>query len=325
MAFLALVASSGAQAQVNHNDHQFVYTNVATSTLPSYLTANPNFIFNSNSGLFDFENVSPPTLPTVFVRKGPGQHGVFIFDDNPGDNSVLEHALDIELYNITNLLDTGTRAGIRVHVDPSNTVPSNLYGIEIGNHGPTTTGLIVGTYGANAAPTSGIGIQSLAKGFASILSTEGDSTSSPVSTVGLQFNHYSTGNIMTLYQMTNQMTGDFLFGNASNGGTGTLQGNFLNFNVNWAPVFRVDAGGDVLSSGYVWPQNGSYYGSNQNASIFYDGTNLNLQPQLVGTGQVVVTAGSVVIPEIKANSGTRFVCVDTTGKIISQITPCSGT
>jgi hypothetical protein len=143
--------------------------------------------------------------------------------------------------------------------------------------------------------------------------------------VGLQFNHYSTGNIMTLYQMKSAMTGDFLLGNANNGGTGTLLGNFINFNVNWVPKFRVDAGGNVYSAGSVWSQNGSYYGSNQNASIFYDGTNLNLQPRLAGAGQVVVTAGSVVIPEIKANSGTRFVCVDTPGKIISQTTPCSGT
>lgn len=321
MVFLALVASTGARAQVDHNDNQFVYTNVVTHTLPSYLTASPNLIFNSNSGLFDFENVSAPTKPTVYVRKAPAQHGLFIFDNNAGD-SVAQHALNIELYNITNLTDS--RAGIRVHVDPTNTAPANLYGIEIGNHGPATTGLIVGTFGANAQQTLGIGIQSLAKGFASILSTEGDATTSPVPTVGLQFNHYSTGNIMTLYQMNAQMTGDFLFGNASNGGTGALLGNFINFNVNWLPKFRVDAGGNVFSAGTLWSQ-GSFYGANQNAAVFYDGTNLNLQPRLAGAGQVVVTAGSIVIPEIKANSGTRFVCVDTTGKIISQTTPCSGT
>jgi hypothetical protein len=325
MVFLAFMASTGAQAQVDHNDNQFVYTNVVTNTLPSYLTASPNLIFNSNSGLFDFENVSAPTKPTMFVRKAPAQHGMSIFDNNPADNAVLAHGLNLEMYNITNLLGGGTRAGIRVHVDPSNTAPANLYGVEIGNHGPATTGLIVATYGANAAQTSGVGIQSLAKGFASILSTEGDPVSSPVPTVGLQFNHYSTGNIMTLYQMNSQMTGDFLFGNASNGGTGALLGNFLNFNVNWVSKFRVDAGGNLFSVGSVWSQKGSYYGSNQNAAVFYDGTNLNLQPRLVGAGQVVVTAGSVVIPEIRANSGTRFVCVDTTGKIISQTTPCSGT
>jgi hypothetical protein len=325
IALLAFMASTGALAQVDHNDNQFVYTNVVTGTLPPYLTASPNLIFNSNSGLFDFENVSPPTKPTVYVRKAPAQHGVEIFDNNSGDNSVEDFDLDLELYNITSLAAGGTRAGIRVHVDPTNTVPANLYGMEIGNHGPTTTGLIVGTYGANSAPTSGIGIQSLAKGFASILSTEGDPVNSPVPTVGLQFNHYSTGNIMTLYQMNSTMTGDFLFGNASNGGTGTLLGNFINFNVNWVPKFRVDAGGNVFTGGSVWSKNGSYYGSNQNASVFYDGTNLNLQPRLVGSGQVVVTEGSVVIPEIRANSGTRFVCVDTTGKIISQTTPCSGT
>lgn len=35
--------------------------------------------------------------------------------------------------------------------------------------------------------------------------------------------------------------------------------------------------------------------------------------------------GNVYVPSIKANTGTRFVCVDTTGKLISQETPCSGT
>jgi trimeric autotransporter adhesin len=34
---------------------------------------------------------------------------------------------------------------------------------------------------------------------------------------------------------------------------------------------------------------------------------------------------STVIPSIKATTGTRFVCVDTTGKLISQATACSGT
>jgi hypothetical protein len=34
--------------------------------------------------------------------------------------------------------------------------------------------------------------------------------------------------------------------------------------------------------------------------------------------------GNVYVPSIKANTGTRFVCVDTTGKLISQTTACSG-
>jgi hypothetical protein len=79
------VASSGAQAQQVQNNNQFVYTNVVTGTLTSYLTASPNLIFNSDSGLFDFETVNPPTQPTVYVRNAVGQYGVFIFDDNPGD------------------------------------------------------------------------------------------------------------------------------------------------------------------------------------------------------------------------------------------------
>ncbi len=39
----------------------------------------------------------------------------------------------------------------------------------------------------------------------------------------------------------------------------------------------------------------------------------------------VDSKGDVYVPSIKANSGTRFVCVDTIGKLISQTTPCSGT
>ena len=71
---------------------------------------------------------------------------------------------------------------------------------------------------------------------------------------------------MNLYQMNNVMTGDFILGNASNGGSGTLQGNFLNFNVNWVPKFRVDGGGNLYSAGALWTQSGSYYGANQNAA-----------------------------------------------------------
>jgi len=39
----------------------------------------------------------------------------------------------------------------------------------------------------------------------------------------------------------------------------------------------------------------------------------------------VDSKGDVYVPSIKAKSGTRFVCVDTTGKLTSQTSPCSGT
>jgi hypothetical protein len=66
-------------------------------------------------------------------------------------------------------------------------------------------------------------------------------------------------------------------------------------------------------------------GPKENAAVYYDGQNLVLQPRLSGSGNVAVDAGTVIIPAIKANSGSRFVCVDTSGILFSQTTPCSGT
>jgi hypothetical protein len=38
-----------------------------------------------------------------------------------------------------------------------------------------------------------------------------------------------------------------------------------------------------------------------------------------------VSPSQVVIPALHSNSGTRYVCVDTNGKLVSQTTACSGT
>jgi hypothetical protein len=289
------------------------------------LTSGPNLLFNTSSALFEFDNVATPAKPNVYLKKGAGQHGLFIFDNNPGDNAVLQHALNIELYNITNLLGSASRAGIRVHVDPSNTVPANLNGIEIGNHGPSTTGLVVSTKGTGDAPTAGVGVESLSSGSASFLATEGDVAHTTISTVGAQFNHYTTGNILSMHQMNSTMTGDFIFGNAGEGGVGSLAGNFINFEINWVPKFRVDASGNALTTGTFWSFQGMYMGPKQNSAVYYDGQNLVLQPRIFGSGSVVVGSGTLTIPAIKANSGSRFVCVDTNGILFSQTTPCSGT
>jgi hypothetical protein len=275
--------------------------------------------------VFEFNNLGIPTVPNVYIKKGPGQHGLFIFDNNPGDNAVLQHALNIELYNITNLVGNGTRAGIRVHVDPSNTAPANLNGIEVGNHGPSTTGLVVSTSTLAGGPTSGVGIESLSSGLASILTTEGAVNQTTIPTIGAQFNHYTTGAILAMHQMNSTMTGDFIFGNAGEGGVGSLTGNFINFETNWVPMFRVDASGNTSTQGKFWTFQGMSIGPEQNSAVYYDGQNLNLQPRVSGTGNVLVGAGTVVIPAIKANSGSRFVCVDTNGTLFSQTTPCSGT
>jgi hypothetical protein len=66
-------------------------------------------------------------------------------------------------------------------------------------------------------------------------------------------------------------------------------------------------------------------GPKKNSAVYYDGQNLVLQPRISGSGNVAVGAGTVIIPAIKANSGSRFVCVDTNGVLFSQTTPCSGT
>jgi hypothetical protein len=321
-ACVLLAAGRTAYSQTSAN--QVPYT-TGTAPLPPSLTSGPYLMFDTANGLFEFDNTVTPTEPNVFIRKGAGQHGLYIYDNNTGDNSVLHHALDIELYNITNLQSNGTRAGIRVHVDPSNTVPANLYGMEIGNHGPSTTGLIIATAGANNSPTSGVGIESLSWGLASLLSTEGDINNTGLPTIGAQFNHYTTGNILSLRQMNSTMTGDFIFGNAGEGGTGSLTGNFINFQTNWVPTFRVDASGNTSTQGTFWSYKGMYLGPAQNSAVYYDGQNLNLQPRISGSGNVVVGAGTVIIPAIRANSGSRFVCVDTNGILFSQTTPCSGT
>jgi hypothetical protein len=282
-------------------------------------------MFNTSNALFQFDNIGTPTKPNVFLKKGAGQHGLFIYDNNPGDNAVLEHGLNLEMYNITGLQSGGTRAGVRVHIDSSNTAPANLYGIEIGNHGPTTTGLVVSTAAPDASPTSGLGIASLSSGVASFLGTEGDVNHTTIPTIGAQFNHYTTGNILSMHQMNSTMTGDFIFGNAGEGGIGSLTGNFINFQTNWVPMFRVDASGNTSTQGSFWTFRGLFMGPSQNSAIFYDGTNLVLQPRISGSGNVAVASGTLIIPAIKAKSGTRFVCVDTNGVIFSQTEPCSGT
>ena len=321
-ACVLLIAGRTAHSQ-NPPANQVPYT-TGSAQLPPSLASGPNLMFNTLNGLFEFDNIIP-AKPNVYIKKGVGQHGLFIFDNNPGDNAVLQHALNIELYNITNLLGGGTRAGIRVHVDASNAAPANLNGIEIGNHGPSTTGLVVSTKGIGDAPTSGVGVESLSSGFASFVATEGDVSRTTIPTIGAHFNHYTTGNILSMHQMNSTMTGDFIFGNASEGGVGSLAGNFINFQTNWVPTFRVDASGNTSTQGTLWSFQGLYMGPKQNSAVYYDGRNLVLQPRISGSGNVAVGAGTVVIPAIKANSGSRFVCVDTNGVLFSQTTPCSGT
>jgi hypothetical protein len=157
------------------------------------------------------------------------------------------------------------------------------------------------------------------------MATEGDATHTTLPTIGAQFNHYTTGNILSMHQSDSTMTGDFIFGNASEGGVGSLAGNFINFLTNWAPTFTVDAAGNTSTRGTFWSLQGMYMGSERDSAVYYDGRNLVLEPRISGSGNVAVGSGTVVIPAIKAKSGSRFVCVDTEGVLFSQTTPCSGT
>jgi hypothetical protein len=255
-----------------------------------------------------FDSVNPSLLPsveqdaqpTLFVQKPGGQNGIFIVDNNFSDRSSA-HALNIEVYNQTgSSSDGGTRAAVRVHVDPSVTATGQYVGVGIGNHGTNTWGLYAITAGQpngiTTTPTQGIGIVSQSYGFSSFFSTEGDETNNSYPTIGMQFNHYATGSILNMYQAASAMSGDFVFANAGYdlSHPGTFTGNFLNFNVGWSPVFRVDSGGNLATIGAI-------------------------------TGGNLTTNGTLKIPSIKAQTGTRFVCVTTDGTIISQTTPCSGT
>jgi hypothetical protein len=73
-----------------------------------------------------------------------------------------------------------------------------------------------------------------------------------------------------------------------------------------------------------------------NAQVYVDPSNTTILKGAGGDLQVkngaasttnftVTDAGAVYIPAIKSNSGTRYVCVDSTGHIVSQTTACSGT
>jgi hypothetical protein len=292
---LAGLSSISGQSQTTN---QFVYHNSDTAALPGNLSSTPNLLFSSPNALFDFENLLAPTVPTVYVQKGAGQDGIHILDNNPNDSTALHHSLNIELYNITTLPANAFRAGIQVHVDATNTVLpplptpppnfANLNGIEIGNHGAYTTGLYVETQGAATSSdtyaTKGVGIISTSWGLGNFLLAEGDPNHNTLSTEGVHFNHYTQGNILSLNQASSTMSGDFIYANAQYDGSGSLTGNFLNFQVTGAPKFTVDSSGNVTTN-----------------------------------------SGKVTIPAIKANTGTRFVCVDTSGTLISQTTPCSGT
>jgi hypothetical protein len=147
-------------------------------------------------------------------------------------------------------------------------------GLEILTQGATGSG-------PSVENTQGTSILSQSWGYTGYYATEGDPTD-VTSTIGAFFNHYSTGDIIQMQQSTSTMTGDFINANAQ-AGSGKLTGNFLNFLVDYSPVFQVNAQGNLG------------------------------------------TLGTITLPNLKANSGTRFVCINTQGVLISQTKPCEGT
>jgi hypothetical protein len=54
-------------------------------------------------------------------------------------------------------------------------------------------------------------------------------------------------------------------------------------------------------------------------TVYQGGANYNVQAFRVGSD------GSTYVPKIKSTTGTRYVCVDTSGMLVSQTTACSGT
>lgn len=60
------------------------------------------------------------------------------------------------------------------------------------------------------------------------------------------------------------------------------------------------------------------------AVALHDGNALSALGNAGVAGDLTV-GGDGSFPSLKAKSGTRFICVDTTGKLLSQATPCSGT
>jgi hypothetical protein len=295
-AFLVLAPIASAQ-----QPYEYLLFALPGQTLPPGSGTAPDLLFGSiNPSILP--SVEQYQQPALFVQKPPagGQNGIFIADNNPDDHS-SSHALNIEVYNQTGTSSDGsTRAAVRVHVDPSVTATDQFVGVGIGNHGTSTFGLWAETEGptdgTTIQSTQGVGIVSSSWGSSSFFSTEGDETNNSYPTIGMQFNHYSTGSILNMYQAASAMSGDFIFANAGYDFShpGTFTGNFLNFNVGWSPVFRVDSGGNLGTVGAI-------------------------------TGGNLTTNGTLKIPSIRAQTGTRFVCVTTDGTIISQTTPCSGT
>jgi hypothetical protein len=110
------------------------------------------------------------------------------------------------------------------------------------------------------------------------------------------------------------------FGNqAGTSGTdadGTIYTTNMNFNMHGSGAI-INTGG----FGFGWQHN-----LNTAAGSDYLVLNVNTPASAFSLQAVIIDAlGNVSIPSIKAATGTRYVCVDTSGKLISQATACSGT
>jgi hypothetical protein len=70
------------------------------------------------------------SVPALYIQKPANDYGEYIVD-NTGSLTPLKENLDIEMYNITGAL-TNVRGGIRVHIDPNNTTPTQYQLIGIG-------------------------------------------------------------------------------------------------------------------------------------------------------------------------------------------------
>lgn len=89
---------------------------------------------------------------------------------------------------------------------------------------------------------------------------------------------------------------------------GPFSGRFENNVMDW----------EVTSTAQNTSFNGGVFSEHKDAGIgtAYSSNGSELQTQVGGT---------MLLPGIKASSGKRYVCIDTTGKLVSQATACSGT
>ena len=206
------------------------------------------------TGVFSFmnpyvnENPANPTAhATIFVQKGYSQDGLYVVDDNVNDNaSKISSGIDVEMFNIP---PTASRNGIHVHMDKGNAAArGSLYGLAIGAHAPNSIGIGLLPSGSNS-----VGIETQATGQYGMFETDGTAAPSTLATVTEHVNHFTSGNVLEVFQQYSAMTGDLVHAEMAAGGSGSFSGNFLSFSNRGTPEFKLDSNGNVYSAAIKAP------------------------------------------------------------------------